>query len=280
MGPLEYVLPCRPSVRHLFNLLAGIHAPIWSLTTIATSSSPLPRKKQHRLRKRSRQQSRKLSSVLTVPKDDKGDIIHLHTAAYNGEAPALSSYILQGGDLEVRAPARRSSECSTFIGRLGFRLLLLLLLLLRLLLLLPPPLSLEPKLIPQSVCLVFVDAEQGARNGMPPNSRYQHMAGHICSSVHRHLMRAPPRLARSLPAPPPWLYWATHRARFNRFATSSRLLLSCCAPSGDTPRWWSRCCPPGRTRAAWTRTAIAPSTSRPSTVGRTWSSSCCRWTLT
>ena len=56
----------------------------------------------NRLRKRSRLQSRRLSSVLTVPKDDKGEIIHLHTAAYNGDAAAVSSYILQGGDLEVR----------------------------------------------------------------------------------------------------------------------------------------------------------------------------------
>lgn len=56
----------------------------------------------NRLRKRSKQQSRRLTSVLSVPKDDKGELIHLHTAAYNGETASLSSYISQGGDLEVR----------------------------------------------------------------------------------------------------------------------------------------------------------------------------------
>ena len=45
-----------------------------------------------------------------MPKDDKGEIIHLHTAAYNGHAAALSSYILQGGDLEVRGFAVKESE--------------------------------------------------------------------------------------------------------------------------------------------------------------------------
>ena len=47
-----------------------------------------------------------------MPKDEKGEIIHLHTAAYNGQAAALSSYILQGGDLEVRCSPSRDWKCS------------------------------------------------------------------------------------------------------------------------------------------------------------------------
>lgn len=55
-----------------------------------------------RLRKRSRAQTRRaLQSALTVPTDDKGETINVHTAAYNGVVDLLVSYITQGGDLEV-----------------------------------------------------------------------------------------------------------------------------------------------------------------------------------
>ncbi|CAM9348260.1 unnamed protein product [Ectocarpus fasciculatus] len=57
--------------------------------------------RRERLRKRAKQ-SRKMSSVLSVPKDDRGEIIHLHTAAYNGKQDVLKAYIAQGGDLEIR----------------------------------------------------------------------------------------------------------------------------------------------------------------------------------
>ncbi|CAN0345482.1 unnamed protein product [Ectocarpus sp. 12 AP-2014] len=56
--------------------------------------------RRERLRKRAKQ-SRKMSSVLAVPKDDRGEVIHVHTAAYNGKQDVLKAYIAQGGDLEA-----------------------------------------------------------------------------------------------------------------------------------------------------------------------------------
>ncbi|CAB1112496.1 unnamed protein product [Ectocarpus sp. CCAP 1310/34] len=60
--------------------------------------------RRERLRKRAKQ-SRKMSSVLAVPKDDRGEVINLHTAAYNGKQDVLKAYISQGGDLEASTVA-------------------------------------------------------------------------------------------------------------------------------------------------------------------------------
>ncbi|CAN0339112.1 unnamed protein product [Pylaiella littoralis] len=59
-------------------------------------------RKLRRERMRKRSKSRQLATALTVPRDSKGDVIQLHTAAYNGDSDALSAYISQGGDFEVR----------------------------------------------------------------------------------------------------------------------------------------------------------------------------------
>lgn len=55
-----------------------------------------------------------------MPKDDRGEPIQLHTAAYNGEADLLSSYITQGGDLEVCA-CRRMCTLMLLVGTKSWR---------------------------------------------------------------------------------------------------------------------------------------------------------------
>lgn len=67
-----------------------------------------------RLRKRAKQ-SRKMSSVLAVPKDDRGEVIHLHTAAYNGKQDGLKAYISQGGDLEASSCCWLSFHVELFL---------------------------------------------------------------------------------------------------------------------------------------------------------------------
>lgn len=80
-------------------LLVSLLSPLFFFFFALSCLRPAKTETNTSMRKRSK--SRQLATALTVPRDSKGDVIQLHTAAYNGDSDALSAYISQGGDFEV-----------------------------------------------------------------------------------------------------------------------------------------------------------------------------------